>query len=128
MLFAWSSDGPRPDTGVMLLRNCAATRALLAAALQDTVRHTKQRATPDEVILADRESVVRTVQANATYRDGQLLLTENIARRLQSRVSGGGLGASKSSSSLLYQPGDWILHLPHHHSRLDVLISFVRWL
>jgi hypothetical protein len=123
MLFAWTSDGSRQDTGVILLRNCAATRALMAAALQDTARHTTPRATHDEVFFADRESVVRTVQANTTYRDGQLLLTENIARRLQSRVS----GASKSSS-VLYQPGDWILHLPHHHSRLEVLISLVRWL
>jgi galactosyl transferase GMA12/MNN10 family len=116
LLLAWTSDVQGPNTGVVLLRNCATMRTLLATALQDTPQHTWSDAT-----FADQASVMRAIQANATvYRDGQLLLTEMLGRRLQSRVRG-------LPSSLLYEPGDWILHLPYHN-RLEMLSSLVQWL
>jgi galactosyl transferase GMA12/MNN10 family len=116
LLLAWTSDGQGPNTGVVLLRNCATMRTLLATALQDTPQHTWADTT-----FADQASVMRAIQANATvYRDGQLLLTELLGRRLQSRVRG-------PPSSLLYESGDWILHLPNHN-RLEMLYSLVQWL
>jgi galactosyl transferase GMA12/MNN10 family len=113
LLFVWTRDGNGPNAGVMLLRNCAETRDFLLSSLRDTAHHTRA----DETFL-EQSSMTRTVEHNATYRDGQLLLSGNRNRQLQSRVRGPADG--------LYQPGDWIIHLPNHN-RVEFLFSLVRW-
>jgi mannosyl-oligosaccharide alpha-1,2-mannosidase len=107
--FAWSEDG-KPNTGVILLTNTPVTRQLVRTSLS-TFSETQ--------VFMDQASFTNTVKANATYSSCQVLLTGDESRLMQSRVRG--------RKSLLWKPGDWVLHLPNHN-RLEILNSLYKWL
>jgi len=93
-----------PNAGVLLLRNAPITRDLIRAALW-THDDTEYYRT-----FTDQASLTAAIGANASYTECALLLRpgdddDDEARLLQSRLR----------RWSLWEPGDWILHLPNHN-------------
>jgi len=92
--FVWARDALSPNAGVLLLRNSVALQTFLETAIR-----TYDINDP----FLEQTSLRITLDKNCT----PLLLSVSDSRFLQSRTRG--------LQSLIYQPGDWILHLPNHN-------------
>jgi hypothetical protein len=86
----------------MLLYNTPVTQALLTQALTNPHDLDKN---PLLDTFFDQASLMGAIQANQTYQDCTLLLQDKDLRLIQSRTR----------RWSLYQPNDWILHLPNHN-------------
>ena len=105
--FIWAADS-QPNSGVLLVRNVPIGREYLKTALNTWEENDFFKS------FTDQSSLIRAAQLNRTFSDSTLLLQNEQAILLQSRVRGPTTG--------LWRPGHWILHLPNHNY-LELLSS-----
>jgi galactosyl transferase GMA12/MNN10 family len=142
---ARSADGMGPNSGILLFHNTDTGRALLRTALHtthsssdyynhvdDSNNNNNNNSTYDSGpaaaaagteselefdLFTDQTSLTVAIRQNATYRDCAVLLEQDQARLLQSRVRG--------PAELLWHNGDFILHMPNHN-RWELLRTLLR--
>ena len=128
--FVWAQDMISPNSGVLLLRNSVALQSFLKTSLhtynpqqrfmdqasmltvlkQQQQLQQQQQATKNNTTQKVLTCTPLLLEANNHHNNKRTVVTSTAtinSRLLQSRVRG--------PPWLLYQPGDWIVHLPNHN-------------